>query len=77
MSTSATAQHTPGPWTNDAVDGALVDAKVNGRLVAIAEVFHVETDASREANARLIAAAPRMLEWVRMVASMPRGRYGR
>ena len=56
-----TTQHTPGPWTNDPADGALVDARVNGRLVAIAEVFHCDTDESREANARLIAAAPDLL----------------
>ncbi len=71
MNQTATAQHTPGPWTNDPADGALIDARVNGRIVALAEVFHVDTDGVQQANARLIAAAPRMLEIIRSFVEAP------
>ena len=54
-------QHTPGPWNNDTHPwDVLADGK---RTTPIATV-HVEVDGGNEAraNARLIAAAPELLE---------------
>ena len=66
MSTTKTAKHTPGPWKND---GPTRQGGV--RIVApykptctymVAEVLpDCPDDATRDANARLIAAAPDLL----------------
>jgi hypothetical protein len=59
-----TSQHTPGPWSSD------TDAYVvNNSDEVLADVFYIESHSPdldprliRKANARLIAAAPDMLE---------------
>ena len=66
--------HTPGPWVS-------YDNKVASRTIlirqygvrpesgrAVARVFSQDAEGERNANARLIAAAPRMLEMVRRLA---------
>src|SRR4051812_31379349 len=67
-------QHTPGPWR---VDGRFVMASKGAG--AIAETFPHgpgKTAGTAEANARLIAAAPELLEALKLLANriapMPR-----
>ena len=67
--TAQTAQHTPGPWvecgqgtllhpvTNNPITTEVVEAIGFGRIF---EVYHYSNE--NEANARLIAAAPELLE---------------
>lgn len=58
MTTEALQGHTPGPWTHKATAGDhdfAVYPEATGRDVALVRDFN-------EANARLIAAAPEMLE---------------
>ncbi len=60
------AQHTPGPWELHAEPGGIrickADHSAHGCfLVAEAEILHIERSVA-EANARLIAAAPALLE---------------
>ena len=57
-------EHTPGPW---AVDGAGPTAMVRGADLSIVAVRHRLPSATHEANARLIAAAPDLLEAARIV----------
>ncbi len=58
-------EHTPGPWE---VDGAKVWARTGGSPFLVARTIHPTADhvgpitAGMEANARLIAAAPELLE---------------
>ncbi|WHL17665.1 hypothetical protein [Stenotrophomonas acidaminiphila] len=53
-------KHTPGPWCVEGVGiRALVRAGINGVIVA---VRHRLSAQEHEANARLIAAAPELLE---------------
>ena len=61
-----TTQHTPGPWANH--DGIIRDCSPEGWLVATCR-FSPKDDA----NARLIAAAPDMLEALRAIATYMRG----
>lgn len=71
--TSEIVQHTPGPWTvSDEIDriynGNVIryDTGERNGVVAIACDFNrFDRDAEREANARLIAAAPELLEAIR------------
>lgn len=55
-SNDSVAEHTPGPWTVDAVDVQLTEilADISGKPRSIATVW------STAADARLIAAAPAM-----------------
>jgi hypothetical protein len=63
-------QHTPGPWKMDAMrDGAghnmiTVDQDIKGPYREICRSYDIEPDDLEEtkANARLIAAAPEMLD---------------
>ena len=56
-------KHTPGPWCVEGVGiRALVRAGINGVIVA---VRHRLSAQEHEANARLIAAAPELLESVK------------
>lgn len=72
-------KHTPGPWTNSpprvSLDG---DCFVYGpEGLAIARVYGVcprDTDA-REANARLIAAAPELYEALKYTHEFMRGAF--
>jgi hypothetical protein len=63
---SEQTKHTPGPWHFSDDLGQqhgcrLIHAK-DGRLVADAGRIHYRTDAEMDANARLIATAPDLLE---------------
>lgn len=56
-----TSKHTPGPWTyqeNSDVYTHIVRGATNSLICQLAQSTHVEI----EANARLIAAAPELLE---------------
>lgn len=66
-----TAKHTPGPWNihwGTAQSGSghhIVDGTDHGELSRIATVlFHDDAEGETNANARLIAAAPDLLEAV-------------
>lgn len=61
--------HTPGPWTistSPPVDYALTihgaSLKQSGGFPVVADILERTTDGTHEANARLIAAAPDLLE---------------
>jgi hypothetical protein len=58
---SAGSAHTPGPW--QAKRGTIVGEAGAGRIVAILDTV----DEHDDANARLIAAAPELLEAARML----------
>lgn len=55
------SKHTPGPWT---VDDNYLCAKVKDETIYLAKIHSWSKDAPEEgkANARLIAAAPELLE---------------
>lgn len=53
------AKHTPGPWIVN-YDGLNIDTKQDGGIEQVARVSR--TNEEREANARLIAAAPDLLD---------------
>lgn len=70
------AQHTPGPWITDAKSRSgdseprhvQVRAFHPGEVTAVKRVataYYGQTDTEREANARLIAAAPELLTLLR------------
>ena len=70
------AAHTPAPWLiewNAAQGGEghyITDSNDMGELSRIAAVlFHDDTDGETRANARLIAAAPRLLEALQTTAA--------
>jgi len=61
------AQHTPGPWHFDLADGSHITAE--GGTIIIADAWSIEFDEEFDnpdsvpaANARLIAAAPDLLD---------------
>lgn len=56
--------HTPGPWFTSQPHGTIyIEARLQGStLQEIASCGPTETPEQREANARLIAAAPELLE---------------
>jgi hypothetical protein len=67
------ATHTPGPWTistSSPVDYALsihgARLKQSGGFPVVADILERTTDGTHEANARLITAAPELLEAVRI-----------
>jgi len=57
-------EHTPGPWESPGTDGGarVVCATIRGKRRTVAHVYG-------DADARLIAAAPAMLEALRMVVA--------
>lgn len=57
--------HTPGPWQTD---GSRVYHQANpgGRKTYVAETLGDPSIAARQANARLIAAAPELLDLLRL-----------
>lgn len=61
------ARHTPGPWrVGDA--GSTVFGAPGSRPLMVASITHrIVPDATQRANARLIAAAPEMLDALRLV----------
>lgn len=57
----STNKHTPGPWTEHTfADEKFVEIRAGGGCRIVAHVFL--DNGNREANARLIAAAPELLE---------------
>src|SRR5437870_7501097 len=65
--TTQTSQHTPGPWTierDEEYPGGIPNHVIYGARHVVARLMHDETS-NAEANARLIAAAPEMPEWMR------------
>ena len=66
------AKHTPGPRKTAATDDSLI---VAGRT-KIASTYEVEGDVWGEANARLIASAPDLLEALQsLVANLAEGDF--
>lgn len=59
--------HTPGPWSCEDVypPRTTVHIPVYGKPFVLAECFSMESAGEREANAKLIAAAPDMLAALR------------
>lgn len=63
--TTENQSHTPGPWSNERIwdtPASRIHARVEGIPMALAEVFTMRNAGEKEANARLIAAAPELLE---------------
>lgn len=57
------AKHTPGPWrVGEEAGSEMIVYAPDGFAVASTVVFHRNHDQSKSANARLIAAAPELLE---------------
>lgn len=57
--------HTPGPWSINPKGGTPmvgIDLQDGGELLPIVEVVYGYNNAEAKANARLIAAAPELLE---------------
>lgn len=54
-------KHTPGPWHTGGYSSRIIYAG-DGFAVADATVFHGRHEGEHEANARLIAAAPELLD---------------
>ncbi len=67
MSTATEAKHTSGPWIVSQQQGLRLF--IVGKDEAIAETLHMAWDDEQFANARLIAAAPAMLEALEALAS--------
>lgn len=54
-------KHTKGPWHTGGKDDRVIYA-ADGYAVGNANVFHSKHEGDEEANARLMAAAPELLE---------------
>lgn len=71
--TTKATTFTPGPWRSaDWSHGSTIVGPDNCTLVATIEGLH-NRKAEAQANARLIAAAPTLLAWIRRVAYEPIG----
>lgn len=61
------SKHTPGPWTASLPEDRLSDAAISARtpiyknIANIARVYRRDSERQRDADARLIAAAPDLL----------------
>lgn len=60
--TTTKATHTPGPWAADLVSGSFYIVTDSGRTIAVRTRGINESREEVDANARLIAAAPDLLE---------------
>jgi hypothetical protein len=60
--------HTPGPWMSFDSGTLVISASPGDLLIADLDVSEVDTNAEREANAHLIAAAPELLQALRDAA---------
>lgn len=67
------AKHTPGPWTHCQEDNFITTRDGRGLLEWQARSLHV-TPEERDANARLIAAAPDLLKACRQALAALKGR---
>ncbi len=57
------AKHTPGPWKVCSSDFHVwIEAPLGDEMTVIATIAGVQTDQIEDANSRLIAAAPELLE---------------
>jgi hypothetical protein len=65
-----TMKHTPGPWTYDGIYVESLDLDKPLSICTLAVSKH------KDANARLIAAAPRMLEALRVIEGAEVDDYG-
>ena len=61
-----TTKHTPGPWTHHPEDNIILDASGRRLIEWQARSVSVSVE-ERDANARLIAAAPELLEALEVV----------
>lgn len=68
--TQTHTQHTPGPWkvTEDRPADTLVVQSLTTPYLTVAVMMGATSSAEEEANARLIAAAPDLLEVVELAA---------
>lgn len=57
-------KHTKGPWVVE--NNAFPDVKANGRYIVLFD-NECPNDAETQANARLIAAAPEMLDMLKLL----------
>ena len=67
-------QHTPGPWHTrkpEESNGYVWINPIDGCCGEIATAWPVKTDAEAEANARLIAAAPDLLDALQALYALP------
>lgn len=75
--TEHTVGHTPGPWrVTEYTDPKLADRRMihgPGDNWFLADVYGAGGSYNVDANARLIAAAPEMLEALREIAEISRG----
>jgi hypothetical protein len=70
------AGHTPGPWVQDRY-GSLVGSDSKQVVVWGLGIAHGQRNATAEANARLIAAAPELLEALKSIVGwIEEGGYG-
>ena len=73
------SKHTPGPWLYDDESEVIsTDARLEGSKAEIAEVvtsYYGPFAAEQQANARLIAAAPDLLEALREADKCMSGLY--
>ena len=68
------SKHTPGPWTVASQDTETNEIPIKcGKSILARVAPRPHWDATQEANARLIAAAPAMLEALRAVAALANG----
>lgn len=65
---TSTTQHTPGPWVIDR--NTIYNPETKRAIYASGEVAIKERDAIGQANARLIAAAPELLEALKALSGL-------
>lgn len=68
------AKHTPGMWTANKLDSGRYSIISRSEEQHICETVY--EGAEHEANARLIAAAPKLLEALKQIAILPGGTIG-
>ena len=69
---SSPRQHTPGPWSAvPYINGkiALEDDQGQGTIALVDTVHTIKDPREQEANARLIASAPTMFDYLTLLAS--------
>ena len=59
--------HTPGPWTKNVKSGHLLEHKSQEGLMPICYMHLYNNPEQTEANARLIAASPELLEALQLM----------
>jgi len=87
MKNNGTQKHTPGPWkfkvfraTEDTFNHCIIaNARYDGRFVEVARVFTISDDgiagSESSINARLIAAAPDLLNMLQRMADETAGGF--